>query len=347
LNDRLFSKRRRIQFYQELKQNIESGIGLTEALSHLKKQSKSKKISLQIEAILFSLKEGKTFFQAIRCAPSLFSEEHQGLIRIGEQTGKLPEMLQELINDLKKALALKIRLILASIYPTLIISTWVFFFPVVDIVFEKTRCKIDPTYKGGLTLTEIYLNGMVPKLLIVLILIFLIWALPKMLRFFLGKLRYEEFLLKCPVLKSFMKLTIASRTAKLMAIGLEAGVNSEQALNLASSGTNSALSHLRATRTASAIRRGSTLEEAIRETSLFPHESLSAINNGERTGKLPETFRNLSDQWQNQLTTLSSATTKGSFIVMLVALAALVATLVGMQYYKNMNLLFDLLDSIK
>ena len=88
-------KLERITLTKHLAVMIKAGIGLSQALENLAEQSKgdSKKILSQIK---IKLDNGSNLATAMSKFPNTFDEFYLGIVKVGEQTGKLDSSLEYL-----------------------------------------------------------------------------------------------------------------------------------------------------------------------------------------------------------------------------------------------------------
>ena len=97
------SKRRqdRIHFCFHLEQLIAAGIPILDALSDLRDSAENHRLRAVIAAVADAVEGGQTLSQALAEQPEAFGKVFVGLVRVGEQTGKLPEVLKSLAAQMK------------------------------------------------------------------------------------------------------------------------------------------------------------------------------------------------------------------------------------------------------
>ncbi len=93
---------------------LRSGVSLTTALENTANTAQSSKTANDIKNIIANLRDGASFSETAEKNSHIFPESALYLIRIGEETGKMDEMLkkasehlkrvQEIIDDTKQAL---------------------------------------------------------------------------------------------------------------------------------------------------------------------------------------------------------------------------------------------------
>jgi len=90
-----------IHFCFHLEQLISAGISIVEALADLRDSAENPRFRAVIAAIAEAIAGGQGLSQALAEQPDAFGKVFVGLVRVGEQTGKLPEVLKSLAAQMK------------------------------------------------------------------------------------------------------------------------------------------------------------------------------------------------------------------------------------------------------
>jgi type IV pilus assembly protein PilC len=90
-----------IQLCFHLEQLIAAGISMLEALADLRDSTESQRLRAVIAAIADGVEGGQSLSQALAEQPEAFGKVFVGLVRVGEQTGRLPEVLKSLAAQMK------------------------------------------------------------------------------------------------------------------------------------------------------------------------------------------------------------------------------------------------------
>ena len=91
----------RIHFCFHLEQLIAAGIPILDALGDLRDSAENHRLRAVIAAVADAVEGGQTLSQALAEQPEAFGKVFVGLVRVGEQTGKLPEVLKSLAAQMK------------------------------------------------------------------------------------------------------------------------------------------------------------------------------------------------------------------------------------------------------
>lgn len=117
-----YSLRWKESFYSELASLLESGIDIKNSLNMLS-STQSKQVHKELlELIQRKLVSGLTLSDSLRSIKGFTSFEFYS-VQIGEETGKLKDVLQDLATHFSKQMAQRRKIISALSYPALIIAT--------------------------------------------------------------------------------------------------------------------------------------------------------------------------------------------------------------------------------
>ena len=90
-----------IHFCFHLEQLIAAGISILEALADLRDSAENHRLRAVIAAVADGVEGGQSLSQALAEQPEAFGKVFAGLVRVGEQTGKLPEVLKSLAAQMR------------------------------------------------------------------------------------------------------------------------------------------------------------------------------------------------------------------------------------------------------
>ncbi len=90
-----------INFTFQMQQLTKSGVSILDSLSDLKKSSPNNQTHEVLAGIIDKIKSGKTFSEALATFPEIFDSVYVALIKVGEQTGRLAEVMHDIAESLK------------------------------------------------------------------------------------------------------------------------------------------------------------------------------------------------------------------------------------------------------
>src|SRR3989338_50876 len=130
-----------VVFSRQLATLIDSGVTLVAALDILKEQTENKALADIISRIYQDVEAGKSFCDAVAGYPAAFSDFYISMIRAGEASGTLDEVLDRLALYLEKTAALRRKIKSSLVYPAVVVT----------MAFSITAfllLKVVPTFKS-------------------------------------------------------------------------------------------------------------------------------------------------------------------------------------------------------
>jgi type IV pilus assembly protein PilC len=121
LFEKKFGAAQKEAFYSELGLLLSSGIDIKTAIEIIEDQLKVKKHKAMLEQIKNDIISGQAVWESIRKHPNIFSTYEYQSIKIGEESGKLPEVLVELGKFYNSAIKLRRQIIGTLTYPIVVL----------------------------------------------------------------------------------------------------------------------------------------------------------------------------------------------------------------------------------
>lgn len=284
------------------------GAGLTveQTFDALIEQAESEKERQLLARLRGSVLEGNSLGKSLAAYPETFSDLFQTLVSAGEASGKLPDVLLRLADHVEAQQAMRQKLLVAMIYPTIVLivcalvvgGLMIYVVPQVVGVFETTKQTL-PWFTRALLATSRFLQATgIYWLIIVVAAIFACKAALKRPHL---RRRWHAWLLALPVVGRTIRAQQSSQLAATLSILVGSGVPVLSALS-ASVGVVTNLPMRDALeRAALNVREGSGLSQAIGQSKRFPPVLVHLIASGEASGKLPQTLATAANQQQRDI----------------------------------------------
>lgn len=112
----------KMMFSRNLAIMIKAGLSLNQALNVLAQQTKSPKFKKIINQVATDIQQGKSFSESLAKHSGVFNDLYVNMVKIGETSGNLNEILRSLAEQMKKDHDLISRVRGAMIYPAVIIT---------------------------------------------------------------------------------------------------------------------------------------------------------------------------------------------------------------------------------
>ncbi len=277
---------------------FQSGVSPVEGLPLLAEDITHPELKASITAISDKIIGGMTMFQAFSQDGS-FPDYMLRMIYIGESTGMLDDVMENLSEYYETEADIKKRIKNAIAYP---VTLAILMFGVICLMILK----VIPMF-GEILLS---LGGQVPKeaqyifLLTINLKKILIWlvciAIPIIvfLVFFIrtdkGKVIFDRLKVNNPLSGSLYKKIIASRLGQGLSLTTKSGMNVFDGLNSIKGLINNCYVNQKLNEASDKLSLGEALSDVIRDTGIFPELFVKMLKTGERSGNLDNMIKKLS-----------------------------------------------------
>ncbi len=304
-HSRLFRGRRiarqeLINFCFHLEQLVGAGVPVIEGLVDLRESVENARIREVVSGLIESIEGGRSLSQAMAEFPEVFSKVFVSLVRAGEQTGKLPEVLKSLTESLKWEDELASQTRKLMMYPAFVgsIVLMVTFFLMIYLVPQMTGFIRNMGQEVPLQ-TRILIQVsafFVAYWWAILAAPFLIWGAVKFAVRGNPAFEYaiDRYKISAPLIGPILRKIILSRFASSFAMMYSSGITVLDAIRSCEEIMgNKPLEY--ALRTAGQqIAEGKNLTAAFQDLGLFPPLVIRMLRIGENTGALDTALLNVS-----------------------------------------------------
>ena len=297
-----------MMFTRNLKIMISAGVALPKALETLSQQVKSKKFKKVLLAIKDEIVRGKSFSEALSEHPDIFSELFFSMVRVGEEGGRLEEVLGILTRQMEREHELRSKIKGALMYPAVIILAMIgigalmliMVVPKIAATFKELEVPLPATTRFVILLGENALHYWYLIAFLILALPLLFWKLAKTKT---GKKVIDTLLLKMPIVSPILKKTNSAYTARILSSLIEAGVPIARSLEILSETLQNIYYKRAIAKAADAVRKGVKLSEVLIEyPEIYPKIIVQMVAVGEETGKTAEVLEKLADFFEEEVT---------------------------------------------
>ena len=293
-------------FTQELSTLVEAGLTLDRSLSILGDLTENTYLREIVRELLKELKSGKALSEAFSMYPEVFPKVYVNMVKAGEVGGALDQILLRLVEYLEDVEELRNYLISALIYPAFltfvaassIVIMVLFVIPKFAAIFENAGAPTPLPMKILLGMSAV-LTGYWWLILLVGVGAW-VW-IKNRLRAEEARLKWDQQLLKLPLLGPVLQKIEVSRFSRSMGTLLKSAVPLIQSLNIVKEivenrAVSSAMEPIK-----SGVKKGEGLSNPIRESGIFPSFALHLLEVGEETGRLDAMLLQIADTYDREL----------------------------------------------
>ena len=282
----------KIFFVQQLGVMLKAGISLSIALKTLAAQTTSKNFKIILLDLQEGVEKGNLLSKGLEKYQKIFGELFINMIRAGEASGKLEDVLRQLFIQMKKDHDIISKVKGAMIYPLIVVGMMVVIAIVVLIY-------VIPTMSGIFTEMDIKLplptrvligvSGFAVKYGFYLFIaaVILIVVGQRMISQPQGKKKFHQLLLKLPIMGGIIKKINLARFCRSLSSLLKTDIPIVQSFEIVARILGNVIYKNALTEAKEKIKKGITIEESLRPYSkIFPPVVLQMISVGEETGSL-------------------------------------------------------------
>lgn len=279
---------------------IKAGIPICDILNLLYEQMIHKSIKMSLIAIRENVQKGNSLYVSMKKTTNVYPEFMVNMIYLGEESGRLDIILEELSEYYEKEYKLIKKFTNSMIYPFTVFVTLM-------IVSMFLMIKVIPVFITNLNsldaeiplITQIVLGTssfLRHNLLWILFgMSIVVFILLECIRTERGKILFGKFKFICPILGPVYRRIIYTRFSRGLNILLSSGVGLIRAFEIINDVIGDRYFKLKLKIVFKSIEKGEDLSSSISEMNLFPQFFVAMIKIGEETGTLDEMFLTAAD----------------------------------------------------
>ncbi len=300
LKGKRINRRELINFTFHVEQLIKSGVPLIDSLKDIRDSIDYSHFTDTLQAVIDDIEGGKTFSLALAEHPAIFDNVYVTLIKVGEETGRLAEVLKDLADTIRWQDELISQTKKIMIYPAIVS---VFVFMVVTFLMMYLMPQLVPFIKN--------IGGHIPwhtRLLINVSKAFvnywyLIFGLPVIIFFGLRiaiiknkKIRYffDGIKLKLWLFGPLLLKIKLARFANYFAMMYSSGITVLDALKISENMMNNLVLENSIHKARISISEGMIISKSFEKLGVFPSMIVRMLKVGEDTGAMDAALLNVS-----------------------------------------------------
>lgn len=298
----------KIFLLQNISVMLRAGISLSEALKSLADQSKNGKLKNILNDASEKIRQGKSFGESMTPYEKDFGELFINMIRAGEASGRLEDVLMELYVQYKKDHALITKVRNALTYPVVIIIVMlaiavvmvIFVLPNITKMFTEMNVELPITTQLLIYFSDfIQANG----IYVLIGAIILAAILIRGHRTKSGKHLTDSLILKTPILSGIIKQINLARASRSLSALIQTDIAIVETLTITSKILGNSVYKLALLDAAEKVKKGQKLASIFKEyPEIFPSSVIQMISVGEETGSLDSILKNLAEFYEEEVT---------------------------------------------
>lgn len=296
----------KMMFARHLSVMLGSGLSLPRALNIISNQTKNKKFRAVLEEVEREVKMGNALADSL-AKQIIFDELSVNMIRVGEASGRMEEVLKILANQLEKEHSLLSKVKGAMYYPSVIllvmmgvgIAMMIYVVPELTSIFQDINTTLPLSTRIIIAVSN-YMSG--HKLAVGLELIAIVAVLVFFFRSSFGKKMVSTASARLPIIRNMIIKVNNARFARIYSSLTQSGVSVVESLKiiertLANEKYRKAFNVI-----GENVQKGKKLHEELSEyPKLFPILTIQMVDVGEETGRTAEVLENLAAFYEDEV----------------------------------------------
>jgi type II secretory pathway component PulF len=293
-------------FTTQLANLLHSGMPLTVALTsmtHLASKGIPVTVSRELKQ---EVTEGRALSDAMARQPRIFSDLYVNMVRAGESSGSLVEVLRRMAQHFQQFAEVQATFKSAMIYPFMVICVGIllvtffmtFMMPKFIDIFKGFNVPLPLPTKMLIATSNIFTNWWWLMGLVVLAIFVLFKRFQSSAA---GARKLDEWRMKAPVFGQVVRVNLFGQFCRTLGTLLQNGVPVLTALKITEQVMSNTLIKEAIAKTREAVTDGKTLAQPLAQSKLFPQLMVDLVRIGEETGDVPGSLNNLADTYENEL----------------------------------------------
>jgi type IV pilus assembly protein PilC len=293
-------RREVIDFFFQLEMLVRAGVPLMASLGDLRDEAGSPSTRDLCSGLFEKIEAGATFGEAVAAYPGVFSTTNVSLIRAGEVTGQLPDVLKEIVRALKwqdEMASTTKKLLMYPGFVLVVIGGVVFFlmiYLVPQLVGFLTNMGQELPFQTRLLigLSRVFVDYWWAMLTVPVVLFVGLMSLAAAVPGVRFKL--HQIQLGLPYVGPVIKKIILARFADTFALMYRTGIPLIEGLTYCEDISENMVIQLALRRVRERVINGASLSESFASERLFPSLVIRMLKVGESTGALDASLSNIS-----------------------------------------------------
>lgn len=320
-----------------------AGLSMLQAIQSLQRANTSKGMTKILRALVSDLDKGTSLSRALARHPVVFDTYYVGMIRVGEDSGRLGEIWQALLRQLTFDREMRQRISAVVHYPVIVLCALavatsillIFVIPVFSNVYQSMRVDLPLITRSLIAASDFVIRYWWA--------IFGVMALgglatSRWLRTRDGRYTWDKTRLRLPVFGPILRKVAIGRFCESFATAHRSGVPLVDAFDLVSRIVDNAFLEERILQMRQGLERGEGFSRVARGAGIFTQTELQMIIVGEEVGEIEKMVSQIADVHREEVAYDVSRVSKSMEPLLL----ALVGVLVGLLLLGIFTPLWDL-----
>ena len=335
-------------FSRQFATMVNAGLPILRCVSVLADQTESTELAKVLRKVRTDVEQGTSLTAALARHPKTFSNLFVAMIRTGETTGALGEVLEELAKQIEKETTLRGKVKSAMTYPIAVVG-------LVLVIMAAMLLLVVPQFKS------IYaeLNAPLPlptrMLLAASTFVQAAWwililaavgaaiGLRRWIKTSAGRLRWDQLKISAPIIGSLFHKVAMARFSTTLSLMLRSGVPILQALDVVKDTVNNAVVARALDEVKGSVREGESVSRPLGRHPVFPTMVVQMLSVGEDSGSVDTMLGKVADFYNEEVSAAVDSLTS----LIEPALILVIGVVVGLSVISLYLPMFNIINLIQ
>jgi len=291
--------------------------------------------------------EGKSLSDAMARQPIIFSDLYVNMVRAGEQSGAMVDVLRRLADHFERYAEVQSKFLSAMIYPVIVGCVGVvivFFFMTVMLpnfmdLFTSMNVQLPPATRLLIGLSHFFSRYW---WFLILVTVAAIVVFKRYQSTPAGRRALDRLKLTVPIVGKVVRLNVFAQFARTLATLMHNGVPVLTSLSITEQIMSNVIVKEAIAKTRSDVTDGKSLAQPLASTGVFPQLMIDLVRIGEETGQVPSALNRIAETYEGELTVALRVMTN----LIEPALIIVMAMGVGFLLFSVLSAMFAITSSI-
>ncbi|MCX5679966.1 MAG: type II secretion system F family protein [Candidatus Omnitrophica bacterium] len=295
-----------VVFSRQLATMVDAGIPLVGALDILGDQIDNRDFGAVIISIRNDVETGSSLSEGLAKHKEIFSTLFVNMVKAGESSGMLDEILDRLAEYLEKTSSLQKKVHSAMVYP-MIVSSMAFLItflmiwkivPIFKTIFEGFGAELPVPTK-----ILVFLSDSIQKYFILIIIVVgtATFLINKFIKTDKGRVAVDGMMLGLPIFGILFRKVAISKFTRTLSTLIKSGVPILAALEIVAKTSGNTVVEAAIDSVRANVREGESIAEPLARSKIFPPMVTRMVSVGEQSGELEKMLSKIADFYDEQV----------------------------------------------
>jgi len=295
-----------VQFSRQMHSMLRAGVPIYSTVSGLAATCSNRTMAQTLTEVARSLESGRPLSDALALHPKVFSVFYVSLVRVGETSGKLVDIFQELASYLDREKATRDKIKAALRYPVIVFSAILAALMIISIWVIPAFSRLFASFDATLPLATRILMGVSDFILsnwylMLAAAVIAGFGVRAYIRSDDGRYRWHKLKLRLPLVGPLMYRAALARFSHLFALSYKSGVQLISALTVVARALNNSYLEERILGMREGIEHGNSISVTAAGSGIFDPLVLQMLAVGEESGAVGDLLEEVSHYYNREV----------------------------------------------